>query len=192
LWGRGVRAPQYFVPGTHPATSPPPIMRMQNSSRLYRAFFVSQNVFHFATKTKRKGRAIAGRTTRCRCNFDTQPIEIYNCIARFLCHSTAFLYASVTTQMLKLWHSMHCTLIFTAVTQNRGDIAEHHGHTTKIKVIVNMWLSYSLSDDTMYAGTRFACLCVRYKKSATLVSAAHCSSFSLVRRDLVLYSHCSP
>jgi len=42
-------------------------------------------------------------------------IEFYNGMARFLCHSTAFLYSptSATVQMLNL-HK--CVLIFTAVT----------------------------------------------------------------------------
>jgi len=49
-------------------------------------------------------------------------VEVYSGIARFLCHSTAFLYrsTSVTVQMLKLL-KVGYTLIFTAVTQNHDD-----------------------------------------------------------------------
>ena len=73
-------------------------------------------------------------------------MEFYNVIVRFLCHSTAFLYRTIsaTVKMLKI---IHITPIFTTyVTQNHGD-GRRSRHTTgitvKITKIVNTWLSHS-------------------------------------------------
>jgi len=69
---------------------------------------------------KNNSRAIAGRTVRCRCKL-RYVSKVYSSIARFLCHSTAFLLSfflprptSATVQSLKL----HKVLIFTAVMRN--------------------------------------------------------------------------